>query len=157
MDAYQNVPENPKVKLILACDDERFEYEFTIDNQKFKADTRTAEINKTIEYKGKKIKLTKLTAMPTAHTIQFEKTGQQDLFDVVLHGTDNLGNEVTFSELGQANVFLGNRENHDGSTYELSHAVSSYTLRMYDINGASSDDLWNEKNAVSDEFTVNLR
>lgn len=152
------MPLNPTIDMCIAVEGEKFYYTFTLDNKAFKEATRTASINKTVEINGRQLLLKDLIVTPIDQIITTENPEGLDFMwpNIILYGEDNFGEKVLFDPNPFGETFAGSRENKDETTYEVNPTVSTYTFRLYDLKDADRNDLWNPKNAISDEFEVHL-
>lgn len=155
------MPLNPKIDICIYAEGELFDFSFTLDNRAFKEATRIADIDKTIVFNGDHVVLKQLIITPIDQKITFDAQGdslnEENSWrghDLCLRGIDNLGNKIIFNKSFRENSFDGYRENEDETTYEISPDATSFTLSAYDLKNADRDDLWNPKNAISEEFTV---
>lgn len=153
------MPVNPTIDMDIEAGGEKFSFSFILKNEQLKKATRTADINKTILYKGKRLVLKQLIVSPIDQKITFDNPDNLDPWKdpfVYLYGVDNTGEAVTFDLNPFEMSFCGYRENKDESTYQINPDVTAFTLTAYDLNQADLKDLWNPENAISEEFTVKI-
>ncbi len=151
------MPLNPTIDMSIEAGDERFNFSFTLENEAFKKATRTTSINKTVLVQGKRLILKDLVVSPIDQIITTENPDRFDPWEgheINIYGTDNLGNKISFGLNPFDMSFSGT--NSDEKTYEPDPDVTGYRLRVYDFDKADIKDLWNPKNAISEEFTVRL-
>lgn len=153
------MPLNPLITLKIRAAGENFDFSFVLENEAIKAATKTVDINKTVIFHGKPIILKQLVITPIDQVIKFENPegmSTEDLWNLILHGTDQNGDAVTFTA-GFGDYILGERDNKDETTYELDQNVETYTLRVYDEELMTRETLWCDEAAISDEFTIQVK
>ncbi|MBR4020794.1 MAG: DUF4179 domain-containing protein, partial [Firmicutes bacterium] len=140
------MPTNPKVKVVFSVGKEKFTYKFVLYNERFQKDTRTAEINKTMNLDGLEARIKKIVINPMEQLIYVDtdeilKDDKEHFeskvgFQYVLKGTNNLGENVVFYEW--INVYTPNLPlrctltDVDDDFYESSsEGVTSYELQWY--------------------------
>ncbi|MDD7307886.1 MAG: DUF4179 domain-containing protein, partial [Eubacteriales bacterium] len=134
-----DMPLYPEIKASFYAEDQRFDFEFTIDNKKFKEATKEVEINKVFDTPEGELHIGKLIISPIEQYITIENKDEIEVLNSFsLDGTDETGDNVYFLTIYDGNMF-GARENKDDTSYELNYDVKSYTLQFkysnYDGNG----------------------
>lgn len=136
--------------------DGTWEFKFTADGEQLAVDTKT--INLTYQYKlpdGSNITLTKFTSNAMGQKIFYETDSGRNDYNMMMKGTDNLGNPVSFyvsiSDKQGGRFVI---ENLDGN---LSEEAESLTLIPYAAefpkeSGRMSDDY----EQAGEEFTIML-
>lgn len=139
IDYSYDMPLYPEIKTSFYAEGQRFYFEFTLDNKKFKEATKEVEINKVFDTPRGEVHIGKLVISPIEQYITIENKDEIDeIYGLYLYGTDETGDNVDFSTIYDGNMF-GARENKDDTSYELNYDVKSYTLQFkysnYDGNG----------------------
>ena len=139
IDYSYDMPIYPEIKTSFYAEGQRFDFEFTLDNKKFKEATKEVEINKVFDTPRGEVHIGKLVISPIEQYITIENKDEIDeIYGLYLYGTDETGDNVDFSTIYDGNMF-GARENKDDTSYELNYDVKSYTLQFkysnYDGNG----------------------
>ncbi len=139
IDYSYDMPLYPEIKTSFYAEGQRFDFEFTLDNKKFKEATKEVEINKVFDTPRGEVHIGKLVISPIEQYITIENKDEIDeIYGLYLYGTDETGDNVDFSTIYDGNMF-GARENKDDTSYELNYDVKSYTLQFkysnYDGNG----------------------
>ena len=139
IDYSYDMPLYPEIKTSFYAEGQRFYFEFTLDNKKFKEATKEVEINKVFDTPRGEVHIGKLVISPIEQYITIENKDEIDeIYGLYLYGTDETGDNVDFLTIYDGNMF-GARENKDDTSYELNYDVKSYTLQFkysnYDGNG----------------------
>ena len=125
-----DMPLYPEIKASFYAEDQRFDFEFTIDNKKFKEATQEVEINKVFDTPEGELHIGKLVISPIEQYITIENKDEIEVLNSFsLDGTDETGDKVLFYVRWDNNMF-GDRGNDDDTSYELSYDVKSYTLQL---------------------------
>lgn len=144
-----DMPLYPEIKASFYAEDQRFDFEFTIDNKKFKEATKEVEINKVFDTPEGELHIGKLIITPIDQSITVEN--KEDIEEpLCLEGTDETGDKVDFFNFCHHDMW-GSRINDDDTSYELNYDVKSYTLQF------SYDDLeTDELVPVGEPFTIDI-
>ena len=137
-DYEYDMPLYPEIKVSFIAEDRIFDFEFTLDNKKFKEATKEVEINKVFDTPAGEVHLGKLVISPIEQYITIENKDEINWeYELDLYGTDETGDKVYFGDTWDKNLF-GWRVNEEKTSYELNYDVKSYTLQLKygDFSGA---------------------
>ena len=151
IDYSYDMPLYPEIKTSFYADGQIFDFEFTIDNKKFKEATKEVEINKVFDTPAGEVHLGKLVISPIEQYITIENKDEINWeYELDLYGTDETGDKVYFGDTWDKNLF-GWRVNEEKTSYELNYDVKSYTLQLKygDFSGAGLI-------SVGEPFTIDI-
>ena len=146
-----DMPLYPEIQVSFYAGGRIFDFEFTIDNKKFKEATKEVEINKVFDTPEGELHIGKLVITPIEQDITIENKDEIEvLSSFSLDGTDETGDKVHFSPTWDGDMF-GWRVNEEKTSYELSYDVKSYTLQLdyYDWDKE-------EHTTVGEPFTIDI-
>lgn len=148
-DYEYDMPLYPEIKVSFIAEDRIFDFEFTLDNKRFKEATKEVEINKVFDTSGGEVHIGKLIITPIDQSITVEN--KEDIEEpLYLEGTDETGDKVDFLNFCTHDMW-GSRINDDDTSYELNYDVKSYTLQF------SYDDLETDELVyVGEPFTIDI-
>lgn len=148
-DYEYDMPLYPEIKVSFIAEDRIFDFEFTLDNKKFKEATKEVEINKVFDTSGGEVHIGKLIITPIDQNITVEN--KEDIEEpLYLEGTDETGDKVDFFNFCHHDMW-GSRINDDDKSYELNYDVKSYMLQF------SYDDLETDELVyVGEPFTIDI-
>ena len=148
-DYEYDMPLYPEIKVSFIAEDRIFDFEFTLDNKRFKEATKEVEINKVFDTSGGEVHIGKLIITPIDQSITVEN--KEDIEEpLYLEGTDETGDKVDFFNFCDCDMW-GSRINDDDTSYELSYDVKSYTLQ-FSYHDLETD----ERISVGEPFTIDI-
>lgn len=134
-----------------------WEFKFSADGEQLSIDT--AAIALTHQYQlpdGSNITLTKYTSNAMGQKIYYTTDGNKNDYDMLLKGTDDIGNPVSFyvsnsDKKGGKFVF----DNLDGNLSDnaKSLTLAAYAVKMPETSGKMSDDY----QPMGDPFTITIK
>lgn len=136
---------------------DRWEFKFTADGRQLAVDTKTIDL--AYQYQlpdGSNIILTKFTSNAMGQKIFYESDGSENAYNMMMKGTDNLGNPVSFyvsNSNRQGGRFV--IDNLDGN---LSEEAESLTMTLYAVKyPEASGRMSNDYKQVGEEFTITIK
>lgn len=134
-----------------------WKFKFSASGEQLAADTQTVELEYQYQLPdGSLVSLTKYTDNAMGQKIYYTKDGDSNDYDMMMKGTDNLGNEVSFyvsTSNKQGGKFV--IDNLDGN---LSDDADSLTLTPYAVKyPEKSGKMSSDYQKVGEAFTIKLR
>ena len=134
--------------------------EFTTSGDELKADTGDVSLNAIYSLPNDtSITFNRYTSNAVGQKIYFTSTDANSDYDVILKGTDDLGNPVEFytsnydGMTGIGKMVVDTTENGYVSDKASSLTLTPYVLKLADSNGENSEDY----KPIGEAFTISLR
>lgn len=153
---------NQKMDVMIKFNSDRsstsgWEFRFAADGGQLAADTVTIDLDYGYQLPdGSNIRFTKFTSNAMGQKIFYVTDGNKNDYDMMLKGTDNLGNPVEFyvsSSDKQGGRFVLNNLDGNMSDEAESLTLVPYAVKLPETSGKMSDDY----QQVGEEFMVQVR